>query len=662
MMKDRARRHWYYFFRTLVVWAGEAFGLICLVNFIPGLNVNSFETALAAVVVFGLLNAIFWPILSRLTFPFLVYTVGIGALLLNGLMIWLTSQFVEGITVKGWAALILTPIGLAAISTFLSTVLTIDDDASYYRRLQKNAKNIKQSVPKDKPGVIFLEIDGLAESVLQEAIKKGYMPTLTRWLERGSHKIISWETDLSSQTGASQAGILHGNNHDLPAFRWVEKERDNKVMVSTSLSDAPVIESRISNGEGLLAVNGASRSNLFSGDAEDNIFTYSRLQDIKRFYTKSWHYFYSTPSNFPRVIALFILDIVVEFLGRVRQLVKNIRPRLRKGLFIYFLIRAGANVFLREITTDTLIGDLITGHVDAVYATYVAYDEIAHHNGITDDAAFDALNKLDTQFHRLEGAQNHAPRPYRLVVLSDHGQTNGATFKQRCGFTLDSLVRTLTDEDMKVLSELDSNQDHFGQAFTDPIQQRKRYVVDKIEPKSRRKRTSSKDAQIIVLASGNLGLIYLTEWKARMSYEQLNQELPRLIPGLINQEWIGFIMVHSEEHGPLVLGAHGKYYLGNDQIEGDNPLATFGSCAAAHLKRTYGFSYAPDILVNSSYDPELNEVAAFEELIGSHGGLGGNQSKPFVLYPSEWDLEKEEIIGAETLHEVLKSRLKDLGA
>jgi len=75
-MENHARQHRYYFFRTSIVWAGEAFGLLLLVNFILGLSVNSFETALAAVVIFGLLNAIFWPILSRLTFPFLVYTVG----------------------------------------------------------------------------------------------------------------------------------------------------------------------------------------------------------------------------------------------------------------------------------------------------------------------------------------------------------------------------------------------------------------------------------------------------------------------------------------------------------------------------------------------------------------------------------------------------------
>ncbi|MGZ4902905.1 MAG: hypothetical protein ACXV6K_10270 [Halobacteriota archaeon] len=247
-------------------------------------------------------------------------------------------------------------------------------------------------------------------------------------------------------------------------------------MVSTGFSDAPVIEARISNGSGLLAVNGASRSNLFSGDAGDTIFTYSRLKNVGRFYKRSWYYFYSNPRNFPRTIALLCWDFIDELLGRTRQYVRNVKPRLRKGLFVYFLVRAGANVFLREVTTDTLVGDLIAGYTDAVYATYVAYDEIAHHNGVTDRASLMALKRLDKQFRRLERAQRFAVRPYLFVVLSDHGQSNGATFKQRCGVTLESLVHHLIGEDVAVFSELDSNQDHFGQAFADPFTRRGQYV------------------------------------------------------------------------------------------------------------------------------------------------------------------------------------------
>jgi putative membrane protein len=152
--------------------------------------------------------------------------------------------------------------------------------------------------------------------------------------------------------------------------------------------------------------------------------------------------------------------------------------------------------------------------------------------------------------------------------------------------------------------------------------------------------------------------VYFTQWKERMTYEQLNKAFPDLIPGLAKQEGIGFILVRSEKYGPLVIGAKGIYHLADDSVEGENPLADFGAHAASHIRRTDGFKYVPDILVNSFYDAEKNEVAAFEELIGSHGGLGGNQSKPFLMTPSEWDFDGTEIVGAETLHKVLKVRLE----
>ena len=76
----------------------------------------------------------------------------------------------------------------------------------------------------DVPGIVFLEIDGLALPVLQRAMRDGNAPNMARWLADGTHRLAEWETDLSSQTGASQAGILLGSNEDIPAFRWVEKE------------------------------------------------------------------------------------------------------------------------------------------------------------------------------------------------------------------------------------------------------------------------------------------------------------------------------------------------------------------------------------------------------------------------------------------------------
>ena len=201
---------------------------------------------------------VLWPLLSRILLPFMVFTVGIGALLINGILIWLASTFVPGITIEG-AALILTPVGMAAISTLLNAIVTIDDDAAWYRGIRDAVNKVDNQNVKDTPGVIFMEIDGLAENILLEAMERGDMPTLKRWVDEGSHKVSGWETDLSSQTGASQAGLLHGNNENIVAFRWIEKENNNKFMESIGLSDAPIVEKRISDGDGLLSINGASK-------------------------------------------------------------------------------------------------------------------------------------------------------------------------------------------------------------------------------------------------------------------------------------------------------------------------------------------------------------------------------------------------------------------
>jgi hypothetical protein len=167
-------------------------------------------------------------------------------------------------------------------------------------------------------------------------------------------------------------------------------------------------------------------------------------------------------------------------------------------------------------------------------------------------------------------------------------------------------------------------------------------------------------AEVIVLASGHLGLIYLTELKERMSYERINEQFPELIDGLAEHEGIGFLLVQSEQHGPMAIGGRGVHFLATGKISGEDPLALFGPNASTHLLRTNTFPHTPDIMVNSFYDSETDEVAAFEELVGSHGGLGGNQTKAFILFPTEWELTDENIVGAGELHKQMKDWLEQL--
>ncbi len=637
--------------RSLIVFIGNMIGIYLISILGLGVEISQTGDIFLLVLFLGIVNAILWPILTRIAMPFLVLTFGIGSLLLNGLLLQLLAPSF-GIEIKG-AAMILAPLGMAAVTTVLSSLITINDDSSYYRSVLNDAKKNAKNEVKDYPGVIIVEIDGLAYNVLCEAVEKGDMPTIKEMIESNDYNLRMWETDLSSQTGASQAGILHGNNEGIVAFRWIEKSNGDQMMQCSGISNVPELEKRISNGNGLLVNNGASRSNLFSGDTDNVIFTFSKIMDFGKLYNKAWYSVFSNPSNFARIVSLFLADIVREIWSQITHSIKNVRPRINRGI-AYIPTRAATNVFMREINTSTLIGDMMVGDVDVAYSTYLGYDEIAHHSGVRDSDAWIALRQMDQQIKHLTDANRYSPRDYQFVIQSDHGQTNGATFTQRYGQTFEDFVKSLLPEDMTMFAKMTSNDDHFVGDYTPFARKDKKIEKEKEEAKE------LSDSEVIVLASGNLAMIYLTQWTQRLSYEELNRYFPELIPGLINNEYVGFILVKSQEHGDLAIGKNGTYYLDSDKIDGENPLLGFGDNIVKHLKRTSSFEHTPDILVNSFYDAEADEVCAFEELVGSHGGAGGDQSKPFILYPSSWNVSDDEIIGAENIYKLLKENLAEL--
>lgn len=293
--------------RSLIVFIGNIIGLYLISFFGLGVDVSRFDEVALFVIFISFINAIFWPILTRILMPFLVLTFGVGTLVLNGILLQIFAPFFD-ITITGWGV-ILAPLAMALLTTILSTLVTIEDTSSYYRSVLRDATKKRKGDIKKYPGVIIIEIDGLAYDVLCEAIDKGYMPTVKSMLDNKSHTLRMWETDLSSQTGASQAGILHGNNEDITAFRWVEKENDNQIMECSGAIKVKTLEKRISNGDGLLVDNGASRSNLFSGDTDNVIFTFSKITDLQKLYNHAWFSIFSNPSNFARIVLLFFAEI-----------------------------------------------------------------------------------------------------------------------------------------------------------------------------------------------------------------------------------------------------------------------------------------------------------------------------------------------------------------
>jgi putative membrane protein len=642
---------------------------------LPAISVRDWQTLLAAAAVVSILNALVWPLVARWFSRVILWTAGLLGLVANGLILMLTAELLDGLAIDGTAWAMFASFLMTAVGVVVSTLLSIDDDAVWQRQTMKRmVDRLDPPTPTDVPGILFLQIDGLAEPVLRRAISEGRTPTLARWVRSGTHRIVGWECDLSSQTGASQAGILHGNNHDMPAFRWYDKEL-GKVLTSNRPRDAAIIERRQSDGQGLLVDGGASRSNVFSGDSTESVLTFSTLLDRPSHSRNTANYFLSDPYAVSRLLVLTLADVGRELVDRRRTHRRRIEPRLaRRG--VYPLARAATTTILRDITMYTLLSDVYRG-VPAAYADFVGYDEVAHHSGISAPTALDTLGRLDDQLARLERAIAEGPRPYHLVVLSDHGQTQGATFLQRYGITLEQLVDELIDTDVDIAVPVMPSEGwgNLNGALTEAINDEesrigkllrsvtRNHVVDgdvvygpayAEEQADAADRIRPEDADVVVLASGNLGLITFTDIEGRGDIETISARHRGLVRGLAEHPGIGFVMIRSREYGAMVIGASGIRYLSDDRVEGVDPLLPFGPNAADHLRRTDSFVNTPDILVNSFFDPHADEGAAFEELIGFHGGLGGEQTQPFLLYPSVFDTPTEPIVGAGSIHTLFK--------
>ena len=472
-------------------------------------------------------------------------------------------------------------------------------------------------------------------------MRDGVVPEMHRWRSSGTHLLAEWETDLSSQTGASQAGILLGSNENIPAFRWVEKE-SGKVMSCSSPADCAEIERRVATGDGLLTNDGASRGNLFSGEADAVILTVSKMEAEKRA-NPGYRAFFANGFNVTRVLVLFGWEVILERIAAISQVRRDVTPRGERTRK-YALLRAALCVGVRDLIVFGVLTDMMRGR-PAVYATFSSYDEVAHHSGLERADTMEALRKLDQHFARIDRARRYAPRPYKLVVLSDHGQTQGATFKQRNGYDLVSSSSGRSNGG-RLRTSLRATR-------TTPRSATRSTRPPAPTPRTRSPPTSSPIATWSRWRPGTSGLIYLMEEKRRLTLEEIEERHPRLIPALRDHPHIGFLLVRSSEHGPVVLGAKGTHYLDDGRIEGEDPLAPFPPNAAAHLRRTDGFDHVADIMVNSFYDHELEQGCAFEELISFHGGMGGPQTRPFMLYPVELPMPAEPIVGAAQVHAVL---------
>jgi uncharacterized membrane protein YvlD (DUF360 family) len=648
--------------RAIVVLLLDAAALLVLSSVLERFTIDRPATALVLAAIVGLLNGLVWPVLARFTLPLSVLTLGLGSLVLNAGLFALAASVLPGVQIGGWLEAIVVVVALTALTTMLSTLLAVDDDESWHRNVvRRQARRRGDHEVSDVPGVVFLEIDGLGHEVLRRALRDGNAPTLASWLREGSHDLERWETDWSSQTGACQAGLLHGDSHDIPAFRWWEKDL-GRAIVTNHPRDAEEIERRHSDGHGLLHAGGASRANIVSGDAEHSLLTMSTVLQRRPGIGRDYAAYFAQPYAVVRTFLLSLVDIARERAAMRRERRDDVQPRLDRG-WTYALVRAWATVIQRDLQVAAVIGDMLAGRA-VVYSTFLAYDEVAHHSGIERPETLEVLRQVDRQLARVAAAIPDAPRPYRLVVLSDHGQSQGATFLQRYEQTLEDLVRE-SCETADVAAPADGSEaGAYLDASVSELATQDTAVGRVARGAAGRRQLPEADEELpdlVVMASGNLASIVFPREPGRVTLERLEQLHPRLVPALREHPGIGFLLVRSERDGAVVLGKSGVHWLEGDRVEGEDPLAPFGPRAADHVRRTDAYPHCPDVVLNSTWWEDAGEVAAFEELVGSHGGMGGPQGFPFVFFPADLAFPDDEVVGPDAMHRVLRGWLAAVG-
>lgn len=657
-----------------IVWIVETITLYLLGRWLPGLHISSEFDAFLAVTLIGLANALVRPIILQLTITLTVFTLGLFSFFLNIVMVLLVAYILPGFNFGDYYSVFYVVLGMSFVNLLASNLLSLDENDSYYRSV----------IPKIKPkilppesaqpnGLIILEIDGLSHNVLRKAIDNGYMTTLKDF-HLNNYRIEPWHCGLPSQTSSSQMGILYGENANIPAFRWYEKDLE-RLIVSNHLSDTAMIEQRFQGKVGLLQVNGSSLGNMFSGNAERAVLTMSKLSQFRKLPKRSgaFYNFYLNPYNFIHTFLLMVLELLRELYQSVAQIIKRPTPRIRRTL-LFALERAIAAVLIRELTTHLLIEDMFNGS-QTIYATYFGYDVVAHHAGADSPGAMTTLRDIDKQIQRIKDAIEHAPRMYEIVIISDHGLSQGTPFHQLYGHTLEQLIRKILNDQFAII---DTGASEETKGYVNSLLQLALAPHQKLSETARKlyeqykkekgeylyfdlpvEETKVKQSDIVLCASGSLAMLYFINIPKRLLLEDIKILYPNLIEALVLHPGIGFIAIDSLANGPVVINAEGMYYLLQMNYEGKNPLAIYEESAAFQIRKLFNYTNTGDIVIQSKYDPLSDQIPAFENLLAHHGGIGGDQTLAFVMHPEKFVFEKK-ITDATEMHKQLKKWQKQL--
>jgi hypothetical protein len=546
-----------------------------------------------------------------------------------------------------------------------------------------------------KRGFIVIQIDGLAYDHLVQAIARGAAPYIKRLIGAGRLRLAPWHCGLPSTTPAVQAGIMFGDRWDIPGFRWYDKAR-RRALVCKRPNTIQALQRRVATGRRGILHGGSSYYNMFDGGAEWSVFTLSALR-APRFFEGVRGLgltllFLLSPLRVLRVIRLAIWNYLLD-MGR--RLLAIFRPSVYRPLDLLSpMTHIFTRVLFQEIITFGVQMDIYRG-APAIYLNNATYDEAAHHVGPTHPAAFKTIKNIDRQVAQIDKMlKRYRQRTYDLYILSDHGMSPSVPFKQRFGPSLgDYIVQQIGEplilderwsapghaltQARYLLEELRGLEERLSPRNANVVRAMREYLSRRmpwVHDPDREPWDLAHHSDVAVRVSGSLAHVYFNVSDQRLNLSEIALLYPALLTRLIEHPGIGLVVgregeetvmmgqggtltVHRNPGGPPAQQAthpasqttlRGKRW-GNphasspDRLHGHNPLTGLQDPhdQAAQIDYLASFPHTGDLMLLGAW--EDGEIVTFEDQIGTHGGVGGPQEKPFILYPAYMDWPSDTI-------------------
>lgn len=674
-----------YLVRLAILWFVDALSLLGAAWLVPGITLSAVgatprgTVAIAAAFLLAIVNLLIRPAVFLIAKPLGWIALFAIGFLVNAVALWITAYLMPGFEVSILGGL-LGGIVMGFFNAILSGILDLDEEGSWYQnRIEKRAKERPfAGATETGRGLMMLEIDGLSYWHLKKALDDGLMPTLKKMIEEDGYELSHVDCGLPSMTSSCQAGIMFGDNHDIPAYRWYDKEK-KKLYVSAS--DATELNGRYARGEGLMR-QGSSIMNMMAGDAEKSLFTMANMwtgsEEEKKRRAEDVALLMLNPYFLTRTLVLFFWETGRELWEALKQKVNNVQPRLNRMEHGYPFVRAAMCGLMRDISTNVAILDMMRG-APSIYMLYLGYDEVAHHSGPWTSDAFGDLKRLDKTFARLrQVVKNKAPRPYSFIILSDHGQSFGATFKQRYGLSIKEFIEQQLPQGVTVTQAIGGDTGAMGltgmagelanMQSTGTAGALGKTVAKQGEKLAKKgsevdgKQISDEEAAVTAYGSGNAAQVYFNLFPRKIKLSELEATYPGMVDALVQHEGLGMVLGYEDDMTAVVLGKEGRRNLHTGQVVGCDPVELYarseGPGAATiekrvwQLRRVMDFPSAGDLWVFSTVYPD-GTVAALEELVGSHGGVGGEQTDAFIFHPA--DMEVPDTRNATDVFHILNS-------